>query len=225
MKIALVIPVYNEGERFKALLKKISPFFPLVDTIIVDDGSTDGAVEGLESGEYHIIRHRENKGKGQALRTGFAEAAQKRYDWALTIDADGQHDPSRIPVFIEAAESGRFGIIIGSRRKDLASMPLDRRFSNLTTSLILSIMSGQKILDAQCGYRMYSMNFLKGVNLETTAFDTESELLLSAFKRKIPIGWVDIPTIYTKEKSHIHRGMDTFRFIAQVFKYIFGRIN
>jgi hypothetical protein len=104
-------------------------------------------------------------------------------------------------------------------------MPLDRRLSNTLTSFIFSLLSGQKILDAQCGFRLYSLDFIKSLRLKTEYFDTENELLLIAIKRKKRIGWVEIPAIYKGEISHIHHFGDTLRFIILVIKYISGRIR
>jgi len=217
----ILIPVFNEGKKFPVLLKQVREFISPSDILVVDDGSTDDCCLGLENAGVKIIRHPANQGKGAALKTGFAYALQKDYGWILTMDADGQHDPACIPRFLEAVQRTNAGITAGSRRKSLKTMPLDRRFSNLTTSWILSVISGQKVLDAQCGYRLYSADFLRKITLKTSNFDTENELLLKAFRTKAKIAWVNIPTIYGSEKSHIRRFSDTYKFLSLLLKYIF----
>lgn len=222
MRTSLIIPVYNESGRLQPLLRKTAHYFKQNDTIIIDDGSEDGCTDNLEDEGYVLIRHFRNRGKGSALQSGFQRAVDEGYDWALTMDADGQHNPDCIPAFIAAAEEGGFGIIIGNRRKNLSGMPLDRRFSNLSTSFILSLITGRKIWDGQCGYRMYRVDFLGSVRLRTSSYEAETELLLKAIDKKFKIGWVDIPTVYSDEKSHIRRGVDTLKFVKLVIGRILG---
>lgn len=223
MCTALIIPVYNEGLRFQLLLESTVEYIKSEDTIIVDDASNDGGVDNLEMRGYVVIHHEENRGKGAALRSGFSTAVERGYSWAVTMDADGQHDAKCLPEFLHATVENRYDIIIGNRRKNLAGMPWDRRFSNLTTSLILSLISGQKIWDAQCGYRLYRLDFIESINIESNAFQAETELLLKAFSKGLKIGWVDIPTVYSDEKSHIHRTQDTLNFLKLIFKHLLHR--
>jgi glycosyltransferase involved in cell wall biosynthesis len=224
LKVSLIIPVYNEREYLRLLLEQTKNYIPPEDTVIVDDGSEDGGTEGLESEGYLVLHHQRNFGKGEALKSGFRVVCEKEYDWVLTMDADGQHSPASILDFMNKAKEGGWGIIIGNRRKSLKQMPWDRKFSNLSTSYLLSLLSGQKIWDAQCGFRMYKMEFLQKMEFKTYNYDTETELLLQAFCRKIKIAWIDIPTIYGNHKSHIHRIKDTLRFIKLIFKYLRGQI-
>ena len=224
MKTALIIPVYNEGGSLRPILQNTVNHFAPNDTIIVDDGSTDNCTDNLQTEGFKLIRHRKNEGKGAALRSGFSLAAERDYDWALTMDGDGQHDPKFIPDFIGMAEKSEYDLIIGNRRKR-TKMPLDRRISNCASSRLLSLVSGYKILDAQCGYRMYKLESLKNMKLKTNSFDLENELLLNAFKKKMRLGWVDISTIYNDEISHIHRWGDTMNFIKLIAAYILGRKN
>lgn len=222
MKTAVLIPVYNEGEIFRRFLQKVLEYIDARDVIIVDDGSTDGTCDGLENSGVTLLRHQHNSGKGNALKTGFRQAIEAGYDWVLCIDGDGQHVPEKIPDFISSAEASKYQIIIGNRRKDLKTMPWDRKFSNLVTSSFLSILAGVKIHDAQCGYRMYRADFLKDIDLKTSDFDTENEILLKSFKRNAAIGWVDIPVVYGEETSHINRLSDTIKFIKLIIRYLLG---
>ena len=222
MNTFILIPVFNEGEKFPALLKQIREYVNPSDLLVVDDGSTDNCCRGLEATGVNLIYHPVNQGKGAALQTGFGWAMEHGYEWVLTMDADGQHDPAYIPRFLEAAIESDAGIIAGSRRESMKSMPLDRRFSNLTTSWILSIVSGQKILDAQCGYRLYSTDFLRKITLRTTSFDTENELLLKAFKTNTKIAWIDMLKPFHVHHIHIrclHLSLqDLYLFVKYIFR-------
>ncbi len=218
MRICLVIPVFNEGLNIKKTLNRIPQFFSPEDVIIVNDGSTDNCLNDIKSEKFKIIAHRVNLGKGAALKTGFELALKLGYDWIITMDGDGQHDPAYIPEFIRESASDDFDIIIG-RRNSYKVMPLSRRFSNFTTSRLLSLITGMNIEDAQCGYRMHRSEFIKKINLKTSGFETETEILLSAAKMKMRIKWIPISTIYSGETSHIRKWRDTVRFIRLVWKY------
>jgi len=222
MKTAVLIPVYNEGEIFGRFIRLALEYIDARDVIIVDDGSTDGTCDGIENLAVTLLRHEYNSGKGNALKTGFRQAVDAGYDWVLCMDGDGQHVPEKIPAFISAAGESKYQLIIGNRRRNLKAMPWDRKFSNLVTSCFLSLLAGTKIHDAQCGYRMYRADFLKDIDLKTSDFDTENEILLKAFKRRAAIGWVDIPVVYGDETSHINRLSDTLKFIKLIIRYLLG---
>ena len=223
MKTAVLIPVYNEGGIFGSFIREVMEYVTAEDLIVVDDGSTDGSCDGLESLGVNLLRHERNLGKGSALQTGFEYSSENGYDWVLSMDADGQHLPERIPAFIDKASNLKYHLIIGNRRNDMKGMPWDRKFSNLVTSGFLSLLTGEKIYDAQCGYRMYKVDFLRSINLQTSDFDTENEILLKAFRRKTIIGWVDIPVVYGPEKSHINRLTDTLKFIKLIIRYLVSK--
>jgi glycosyltransferase involved in cell wall biosynthesis len=168
------------------------------------------------------VRHPENCGKGWALRSAFRIVCNRDYKYAITIDADGQHPPSYLPKFIQELEQHHYDLIIGNRRKNLHNMPFDRKFSNIVTSAIVSLISGRSIPDGQCGFRAYSVEFLKSITLRTYSYETETELLLKALSIGLEIDWIDIPAIYQGEDSHIHRLRDTWKFLRLLLIFIFG---
>jgi len=153
--------------------------------------------------------------------------------WILTMDADGQHSPTDIPGFI--AESKKLpppGICIGARDMRLRSMPAARIISNRLTSLILSILTKRRVVDSQCGYRLYSAEFIKSIQIEYNRFQAESELIQKAVAKHFPIRFKGVQTLYLSGgSSHISHLLDTLRWIAAVgrvwFKLTFtdGRRN
>jgi glycosyltransferase involved in cell wall biosynthesis len=225
LRTALIIPVFNEGGRFRELYRQIIEYIDIKDIIIVDDGSDDNCCEFLKGEKSKVFRHEANLGKGTSLQTGFRIAIQSGFSHAMSIDADGQHEPSIIPAFIDAVDENQYDLVIGKRDRKLSDMPWDRIFSNTLTSAFLSLISGQRIYDAQCGFRMYNLEFIKKIKLNTSGYDTENEILLKAFHLNAKIGWVNIPTIYNDEESHINRASDTWRFIVLVLKYLTRRLN
>ncbi len=203
MKILALIPAYNEEERIGKVVKKTLKY---CDVIVIDDGSMDDTGKRAEEKGAFVIKHEKNRGKGDALITGFNYALKNNYDIIITLDADGQHDPSEIPNFLKKID--KYDIIIGAR--DFKEMPFPRRISNTITTFLLSLRTHQKIGDSQSGYRLIKTDALRGLDFKTERFILESELLVRA---KCRIGNVRIKTIYAGEKSHINNLRDTIKFI------------
>jgi hypothetical protein len=139
------------------------------------------------------------------------------------MDADLQHPASAIPKFIElvSKEHGKF--IIGKRKRTLTKMPFHRILSNKITSSIISFFTGQMIKDSQCGFRLIHKDVLRQISLYENGFQLESEMILRAAEIPVKIHFVDIPTVYTDEKSYIANFLDTLRFIKLITKEIINR--
>ncbi|MDR2692646.1 MAG: glycosyltransferase family 2 protein [Chitinispirillales bacterium] len=145
-------------------------------------------------------------------------STSKRCKWILTMDADGQHSPTDIPRFLaESKKNPASGICIGVRDMRPLSMPPARILSNRLTSLILSLLTGRRIADSQCGYRLYPAEFIKSIQIEYNRFQAESELIQKAAAKHFPIRFTDVQTLYLKGgSSHISHLLDTLRWIAAV---------
>jgi glycosyltransferase involved in cell wall biosynthesis len=148
--------------------------------------------------------------------TGFAWALEQGYEAVLTLDADGQHAPADIPKFLEAYEDGRSDLIIGQR--DFGKMPFPRSWVNPFSSWLLSTALDTHIHDNQSGYRLHSRRLLEMLDLTTTGFELEVELIVQAVCKGIHIDWVDIETIYGIGKtSYFHPIKDAFRFLQMAW--------
>ncbi len=220
--IWLIIPAYNVGKYLNTLLTQSVFRIPAERTVVVDDGSSDETAEIAGMHGVWLLRHQGNMGKGLSLRDGLDYVAGKGGEWVITMDGDCQHDPAIIPEFIKAGESGKFDIIIGSRRRSGTKMPWDRRLSNKLSSLLISLVSGQKMEDVQCGYRMIRMDSIKDIIFTRDKYDFEMELLLKMIRKGARVGWVDIPTRYNGAPSSIRRLPDTLRFLKIVSLYLRG---
>ena len=219
MKPLVLIPAYNSAEFLPKLLPDVKSHVP--DILVVDDGSTDATAEIAESLGVNLLRHPANRGKGAALKTGFAFALENGYDLVITIDSDGQHQPQYIPAFLQAYEETGSDIIIGSRIRDKASMPCPRRFSNWTTSHLLSLLIRVKIEDLQCGFRLYSRRLLETVRLESDHFELETEIVIKAVQAGMPPHFVQIKVEYGYGfPSHMKGFTDTMRWCRRVLEYI-----
>ncbi len=190
-----------------------------LDVVVVDDGSRDATAETARSLGAKIVRHPKNLGKGRALRSGFEYILRSGYDGVITLDADGQHNPLFIPLFLEEAK--RADLVIGSRMKERSSMPWPRVLSNRLTSVVLSALTHTRVEDSQCGYRLIKRGVLQRIRLHTSRFQTESELIIKGAKSGCKIGWVPISTLYQGEGSLISPILDTLRFMALAFRALF----
>ncbi len=168
-----------------------------------------------------VISHNSNKGKGAALRTGLEYALQKEFEYVITIDTDGQHNPKFIPDFIAAFQNSGADLIIGSRRKNKMDMPWDRRCSNWMTSGILSLLLRRKIDDSQCGYRLLSRKLLESIKIESERFEVETEIIIKADQNGFDIKFIPIEVNYgVKFPTNIKRIEDTFRWCRRVLELI-----
>ncbi|MBN1153361.1 glycosyltransferase family 2 protein [candidate division KSB1 bacterium] len=212
MNIGILIPAYNAEKYIKSVIAKTQAITSY-RIVVVDDGSTDHTAEQCKSIGIDVLSHSTNKGKGEALKSGFIYMMQHEFDAVITLDADGQHDPQFIPAFIQAAQADQYDIVIGSRMTDLKDMPFHRRLSNKITSLLISLRIGQRVEDSQCGYRFIKMDVLRRIALKTHFFETESEILLKSGLMNFRIGHVPIHTIYAGESTAMKLVIDTLRFI------------
>jgi len=155
-KVAIVIPVYNHGTRISDVVWKAfalgSPIF------VVDDGSTDGTATILSSMEnITVLTHQQNIGKGAALRTGF-KAAQQSCNWAITIDADGQHKPEDAANLLNAVEDNQRPIVIGMRQgMERDHVPWTSKFGRKFSNFWVWASGGPFISDSQSGFRLYPL--------------------------------------------------------------------
>lgn len=198
IRIVAVIPFYNEKKFIPNVVKRTLNYVDFL--FAVDDGSTDDSAELLTAVEnVFIIRNEKNYGKGYSLQRGFDKAIELNSDIIITLDADDQHKPELIPIFLEGIKES--DIVIGNRLNDLKTMPLHRRLSNKITSSLLSKKLGVEIKDSQCGFRAYRSEVIKKVKTVFPGFEAESEMIVKAVRKNFRIKFVDIPTIYGDQES------------------------
>jgi glycosyltransferase involved in cell wall biosynthesis len=203
VKSVVIVPAYLTGPQLLEVLEGSSKVVGSENVIVVDDGSPDAYPGEAEKLGYKVLRHKENLGKGEALKTGFRWAVSSGYSGVVTIDGDGQHDPSLIGPLLEKAETGQADIIIGTRMRDVKDMPWVRILVNRTTSWIISKLAGQYVEDSQSGFRFISSRVLERVTLEGSRYDLESEILIKAARSGFRIDSIKIPTLYGEQTSYI----------------------
>jgi glycosyltransferase involved in cell wall biosynthesis len=183
--------------------------------IVVNDGSTDGTAQVLaQYPQVTKVEYARNKGKGSALREGFAYALQHGYDYAITIDSDGQHFAADLPSFLEKLETEKAAIIIGSRNLEQENMPGKNTFANKFSNFWFWVETGQKAPDTQSGYRLYPLYLMKDIGFVGTKYEFEVEVLVRGAWNGIKIIWIPINVYYppaNERISHFRPGPDFFR--------------
>lgn len=211
---AAIVPAWREEGRVGEVVRRLRVVVP--EVLVVDDGSPDGTAREARDAGASVIVHERNRGKGAALRTGFAWALARGADPVLTLDADGQHIPEEAPRLSSCAERTRADIVVGTRRFDPREMPFARRWTNRTMSAVLSLLAGTRIGDSQSGFRLFRARVLAALRLSTEGYDLESEVLVRAARLGFRIREADVSTVYGTEKSKIRPVRDSVRFLALV---------
>jgi len=195
-----------------------------MDTIVVDDGSEDETKRvAVEYGAF-LLDHPSNLGKGAALRTGFNYIHEKGYQVVITLDADGQHNPSEIPSLFKIFQSVKPDILIASRAGEFSRMTFLRRFWNRLGVKAVARFCHSDITDSQSGFRLIRTEILREIPLLTSGYETELELLIKACKRNFNV--LSVPTSPPKPDgtafSHFKPVADTWRVCKLFLRILFG---
>ena len=213
-KACVLIPTYNNGGTLRDVVERVLPF--CADVIVVNDGCTDHSAEVLASfGErITVVDYGRNRGKGYALKQGFRKAKSKGFDYALTLDSDGQHFPEDIPLFVNALEKHPNALIVGSRNLNQENMPGGNTFANKFSNFWFKVQTGIDLPDTQTGYRLYPLRNMSGLALLTSRYEAELELLVFSAWRGTDLIPIKINVFYPKGEervSHFRPFWDFFR--------------
>lgn len=176
--------------------------------IIVNDGSTDSTKAIL--GNYpqlEILHFTENQGKGEALKRGFKLAEELGYDYAITIDSDGQHYPDDLEVFLIELENKIAGteiLLVGDRNMGRDGIPGKSSLGNKFSNFWFLVVTGCQLQDTQSGYRLYPLGVINSINLYTKKFEFEIEVIVKAAWRKVQVENIPIKVFYEKENRVTH---------------------
>jgi glycosyltransferase involved in cell wall biosynthesis len=206
----ILIPAYNAEKTILAVVREcLQHGFPVV---LVDDGSTDGTSNLVSGYPVTLLRHERNLGKGAALKTGFDWAIKSGFDGVVTVDADGQHDVSAIPLLVASAQKDKWGILIASRHTQFEQMAGLRKFWNRVGVWCIWKRTGFEITDSQSGFRFYSSDMLKSVPLKSNGYALEMEIFLKAWKRGFTVGSLPVAARVAdgRATSHYRPVKDTF---------------
>ncbi len=202
-KICVLIPTYNNEKTLKRVINGVLNYTENI--IVVNDGSTDSTKEILN--EYHqidVINLPENKGKGNGLKIGFRKAKELGYNYAITIDSDGQHYPDDLPVFVEALLKEQDDVLlIGNRNMSQDGIPKKSSFGNRFSNFWFWFETGIKLEDTQSGYRLYPLHKIPKKYF-TPKFEFEIEIIVRTAWRHIPVKNVPIKVLYDPAERVSH---------------------
>lgn len=207
----VIVPVYNHGGSVAEVVRKaLSLKLPV---IVVDDGSTDDTYENIRSiPGIRVLRHDENMGKGAALITGMT-AAPESARWAVTIDADGQHDPADISGLLAAAAENPGAVVIGNRT-GMTAAPWTSRFGRKFSNFWLRISGAPPLADTQSGFRVYPLPEVLHLGVKARRYQYELEVLAKAAWQGIGIVEAPVSVTYLppgRRISHFRPWVDFFR--------------
>ncbi len=197
LKCCVIIPTYNNCKTLQEVIEGVLDFTENV--IVVNDGSTDSTPEILlKFPQIQKLHLHKNRGKGNALRQGFRQADSLDYNFAITIDSDGQHFPEDIPSFIEALENepNRDVLLIGSRNMAQTGVPKKSSFGNRFSNFWFWVETGNWLQDTQSGFRLYPLFAMKGLKLHTNKFEFEIEVIVKAAWKGIKVKNIPIKVHY-----------------------------
>jgi glycosyltransferase involved in cell wall biosynthesis len=206
-----VIPCFNEGSSIAPLVNAIHRHLPAV--IVVDDGSTDKTEVLARMVGAEVVNHERNLGKGAALKTGLSLALRRGFEWAITLDGDGQHAPDDLPCFLKCAKETGALLVVGNRMHNAAAIPWLRRRVNWWMSRKISQRADRRLPDTQCGFRLIHLKTWAGLPLKTEHFEVESEMLFAFLATGYRVEFVPVQVIGRSRNSHINPVADTFRWL------------
>jgi glycosyltransferase involved in cell wall biosynthesis len=215
---AAVIPAYQDETHIGDIVRRTLE--RLDHVLVVDDGSSDQTGQRARQAGAEVIVHDQNRGKGEAIKTGLGHWLNRDVTWVSLLDSDGQHLPEEIDRFMAAAASAtRPTFFVGTRMNNIAGMPFIRRVVNCYMSRRISRLCGQKIPDTQCGFRMLDRQLIPELLGGGDRFDYETEVLIIASRKGYQIESVPITTVYTDQVSKIRPVRDAVRFFKLMRRY------
>ena len=212
-KVCVIVPTYNNHLTVLQVVERLLPF--AADIIVVNDGSTDDTLTLLRDyqqlqgdTQLHIVTYPENQGKGHALRSGFRQALSLDFDYAITIDSDGQHYPEDLPHFLTRlkeclAQGHERVLVVGNRKLQQENMPGGNTFANYFSNFWFMLQTWQYLPDTQTGYRLYPLHHLHGLKLITARYEAELELMVLAAWHGVRLESTPIRVYYPPREERV----------------------
>ncbi|MEN6331636.1 MAG: glycosyltransferase family 2 protein [Smithella sp.] len=225
-RFAFVIPVYNHATCVAKVIQRAKKLgFPV---FVVNDGSTDNTYDEIRNiPDIRIICHEKNMGKGAALISGFTAAASEA-DWAITIDADGQHHPEDALNLIAAIPESSRVIVVGAREGMQGEhVPWTSRFGRKFSNFWVWVSGGPLLSDSQSGMRIYPLPEVTALPVKARRFQFEVEILVQAKRKGLPVLEAPVRVVYNPDGSrisHFRPFVDFVRNSLTFTRLIFSRI-
>jgi len=218
--ICVIVPAYNSASTIRqVVLEALQSGLPV---LVVNDGSVDGTADEIRGLPVSVFDHERNRGKGAALRSGFAWAMERGFGGVVTLDSDGQHDPFAIQRLVTAASEGNLDVVLASRFSQFAEMAGLRRYWNRFGAWCLRRRTGFDINDSQSGFRYYSARLLFDIQLRSDGYELEMEVLMKAWRRGFRIGSISVPARVAdgRQTSHFRAVQDTWNICMTFLRHM-----
>ena len=215
-----VIPCCNEESTIGSVVLKTKRF--VNEVLVIDDGSSDETKKIAKEAGAIVISHRKNRGKGAAIRTGFQYALENDFDYVVTIDGDGQHNPVEIPDLLGNVMNNGNDISIGYRVGNFTEMPMWRRVGKRVLDYTTSMGTGGFVTDSQCGFRAFNKKAVESIapELKGDAFSVESEQLIKAHELGLKVVNTNVTCKYkdleTSTKNPASHGLSVLGYVIWV---------
>jgi glycosyltransferase involved in cell wall biosynthesis len=220
-RVACVIPALNASPTLGAVVAGLRDVLPEAFVVVIDDGSSDETHAIASRVADAVHRFHPNRGKGAALREGFAMALREGADAIVTVDADGQHDPAFAPALVDALSHA--DVAIGARDRRSREMPAGRRLTNTLSAAAVAHCIGHPVADAQSGYRALRARVVSDVRPQGDRYEFETEFLILAGRRGYRIAYVPVPTRYPGTvPSRFRPVRDSARIVGTLWRFGMG---
>lgn len=201
-KVCVIVPTYNNAKTIKKVILSVFDFCS--DIYVVNDGSTDNTKQILDGiSGIKIISYNNNRGKGCALKKGFEAALNDGFDYAITIDSDGQHNPEDLAVILHHHKENPEALIVGKRNIQAEGMPSKNTFANKFSNFWFWAVTWQKLKDTQSGYRLYPIHKYENTRWFTGKYEFELEVLVRSQWSDIKIKSVSVCVYYPPENERV----------------------
>lgn len=212
-KICVIIPTFNNQKTIAGVVSDIKQFCN--DILVVNDGSTDETSTIVKSMEgIEVIEYKKNTGKGYAIRQGFKRALELSFDYAITIDADGQHFANDLEIFAQEHQKNPDALMIGTRNIATDGMPSKNTFANKFSNFWFWVETGEKLQDTQSGFRLYPLKFYKKSTFFTRKYEFEVEVLVRSAWSGIKVLPIPIKVDYPEDRVSHFRPLPDFTRIS-----------
>lgn len=202
LRCCVLLPTYNNAGTIGTVIQDVLRYTN--EICVVNDGSTDNTRDILSQfPQVKLHSYEQNRGKGWALRTGFDFARQQGYDFAITIDSDGQHFADDLPTFVKALQENRHSIFIGARNMNQSSVPGKSSFGNKFSNFWFRLETGIDLPDTQSGYRLYPLRDLEHIRFFTVKYEFEIEVLVRAAWKGIGVAPLPVKVYYPPAEERI----------------------
>ena len=221
--IAIVIPCYNESEVIRSVIREIRIVCDH-QIIIIDDGSRDNTLENIQQEEVLFLRHKINRGKGAAIKTGVAAANLLEADVVVTMDGDGQHDPKDIENLVTPILNGEVDVVLGSRKLQSGEMPMMKVVANTIGNFFTWLFYGIWVSDSQSGFRAYSKYAALIIDTKADKYEYDSKIIREIKSNRLDFCEIPIHTRYTEYSKNKKQKQGFTNGLVTLFRMIWNMI-